>query len=135
MSRFDQLLRDKSRQLDRQLGETWYYTEGGGSFVSVRVLVETEVDPRGNPLVDVNTTDRTKTITVYKDPTTVVGGEAMGGIARPLLNRGQFVRSEEMGKPGSSTWILDRIVSEDLLTWTLQIVNRELGQFGRTADR
>jgi len=134
MANLDRLLQRRGRSLDRQLGETWYYNDGGSHWIELRVLIEAETDAKGNPLVEVTTNDRTKTITLYKDPTTIVGGVAMGGVARPVVSVGSFIRAEDMGQPGAPTWRIDRIVGDDLNTWTVQCVQRELSRIGRHAS-
>lgn len=135
MANFDSLLKRRSSCLDKQLGETWYVNEVGSSvFTEIRVLLNVEADASQQTNQVVMST-QTKTLTVYKSPTTTVGGKAMGGIARPIIDRHQFISEADAGDPKGVFWMVKEIVGDDANTWTLRCERSQIQRVGTTNVR
>jgi hypothetical protein len=131
VSRFLQLLKRRSHVLHKQLGELWYLTEPGSAvFTPIRVLIQTEADAQ-QPIGMLNVGTQSKVIQVYKDPRTVVGGVEMGGLLLPKPRTHRFVTEEDKGNPHASDWVLEEVVKDDLLTWTLRCERKRLQSTGK----
>lgn len=132
MARFDTLLTRRSASLDRHMGETWYLNElGSNVFVAVRVLINSESDRNDatNQLVFAN---QSKTIVVYKSVSQSVGGADMGGVARPIVDRHQFISSGDYGNATGVFWVVKEIVADDQDTWTLRCERSQVQRVGTT---
>jgi hypothetical protein len=132
VSDFDRLLKRRSSIIDRKLGETWYLnSEGSNEFYELRVTLQDEpvrTDLNGQVL----SASRSKVLQIYKDPNAVVGGKPQGGLARPVIDRHQFITQEDRGNPNGVFWVVKEIVGEDAHTWTLRCEQKQLMRAGTT---
>lgn len=132
MASFDTLLTRRSSALDKHMGETWYINEvGSTTFVAVRVLISTESD--ANAVTNqITMSTQTKSITLYKSASQSVGGADMGGLARPIVDRHQFISAADYRNATGVFWVVKEIVADDQDTWTLRCERKQLQRVGTT---